>query len=170
MKIIKKIFLSVLLANSLVAQEAKSLPELANSIISDLVEVVFSPFSTVDSLKSLVTNLISITQMVSDQTDQAQEVKAKLEDLSKNLKKNVIKSTTRSENNIINERELMVEGFKEIVSALFGMVLSPATIPLYVDKLLSGVLKIISSIFADGKIDYHDLENMQSAVKEILFN
>ena len=61
MKIIKKIFLSVLLANSLVAQEAKSLPELANGIISDLVEVVFSPFSTVDSLKSLITKLISIT-------------------------------------------------------------------------------------------------------------
>lgn len=62
----------------------------------------------------------------------------------------------------------MVAGFKEILSALFGMMLHPSGMAIYTEKLVSGVLKILSSILADGKIDKHDIDNMQSAIKDVI--
>ena len=49
------------------------------------------------------------------------------------------------------------------------MMLHPSGMAIYTEKLVSGVLKILSSILADGKIDKHDVDNMQSAIKDVIF-
>ena len=55
------------------------------------------------------------------------------------------------------------------LSAIFGIMIHPSGMAIYTEKLISGVLKILSSILADGKIDKHDIDNMQSAIKDVIF-
>ena len=83
------------------------------------------------------------------------------------------KEDVASSNAIKQEEEKqqkeMAEGLSEIFYNMFCMLINPDNVGLYLKKSLSGLLKIISVILADGKIDRKDLERISAALVS-LFN
>lgn len=81
------------------------------------------------------------------------------------------KSLTRSSTilrNAESEKKTILEGLKQIVSGLFSMVMSPSSIRPLLTIVFGGVLKVLSAIFADGKLDNQDLQNVKESVVDLL--
>lgn len=189
---IKKMFAIICLTQIIcTANIETNLSSLTFKIVEDLTNLMFDDKPNIDNLKNILEDLINIVCVIGDQQDQTGAVKTRLTEITNEIKKklNLIKNnptkdidekektnlevpTKEQEDKVLQDQEkkLMVQGFKEILSSLFGMMINPYAVVLYSEKLISGILKIISSIFADGKIDYHDLENIQTSIKEVLSN
>ena len=189
---IKKIFTIIYLTQIICAANIENnLSSLTFKIVEDLTNLMFDDKPSIDNLKNILEVLINIVCVIGDQQDQTIAVKTRLTEITSEIKKklNLIKNnatkdidekektnlevpTKEQEDKLLQDQEkkLMVQGFKEILSSLFGMMINPYAVVLYSEKLISGILKIIYSIFADGKIDYHDLENIQTSIKEVLSN
>lgn len=82
---------------------------------------------------------------------------------------NIVNSDTRTiEIRTNDERKLIAEAISEIFYNLCCMILNPNNITVYLKQIFSGLMKILSAVLADGKIDNQDLENFQGALSDIL--
>lgn len=166
-------------------------------VVEGLTGLIFSFRPNINQLESLINTILDFVNLIYDNQNQTIEAKNDLDDLQHKLRSCLfkIRSFDTKRRNLKNEgdspekkdaatnsdevdpnkalleheKKLMVAGFKEILSALFGIMIHPSGMPIYTEKLISGVLKILSSILADGKIDKHDVDNMQSAIKDVIF-
>ena len=178
------------------AENDEKISQSSLHVVEELTGLIFSYRPSINQLESLIITILDFANIISDNNNQSIDSKKDLEDLQNKLRKclfkirsfdakkrktNITEKASETKEASTNteeidpsqalheqEKKLMVAGFKEILSALFGMMLNPSGMALYTEKLVSGVLKILSSILADGKIDTHDLDNMQSAIKDVI--
>ncbi len=66
-----------------------------------------------------------------------------------------------------NSEKLLVEGLTQIFYNVFCMLISPNDIGLYLKNVFTGLLKVISAVLANGKIEREDLEVLSTALSSI---
>lgn len=167
-----KLFTILLASQALVANHVEDeLAENASNLVNEIIEFMVSSPS-IESFQSLIHDIVSVVYLIGEHQNQTDLVKSRLQPLHDIRNIPVTKAEPIVDKTELHEQErkLMVAGFKEILSALFGMMINPSGMAIYTDRLVSGILKIVSSVFADGKVDKHDLDNMQQAVKDVLLN
>jgi DNA repair exonuclease SbcCD ATPase subunit len=193
----KVLILALFLSLNVRSEIDEKLTQSSMHVVEELTGLIFSFRPNINQLESLINTILDFVNHIGENKNQTVESKNDLDDLQQKLRnclykirsfdaikrnlKNVEDSTEKKDADINkeevdpnkalheHEKKLMVAGFKEILSALFGMMLQPSGMAIYTEKLVSGVLKILSSILADGKIDKHDIDNMQSAIKDVIF-
>jgi hypothetical protein len=192
----KVLFLALCLCLNIHSEIDEKLSQSSMHVVEELTGLIFSFRPNINQLESLINTILDFVNLIYDNQNQTIEAKNDLDQLQNKLRGclfkirsfDAIKRNAKIEEESSNEKEeikndkeiqnkellehekkLMVAGFKEILSALFGIMIHPSGMSIYTEKLISGVLKILSSILADGKIDKHDIDNMQSAIKDVIF-
>jgi hypothetical protein len=192
----KVLILALCFSFNLRTEIDEKLSQSSMHVVEELTGLIFCLRPNINQLESLINTILDFVNLIADNKNQPIESKNDLDDLQYKLRSCLfkIRSFDTRKRNIKNdeistekkdaetnteqvdpnkaileqEKKLMVAGFKEILGALFGMMLQPSGMAMYTEKLISGVLKILSSILADGKIDKHDLDNMQNAIKDVI--
>ena len=193
----KVLILALCLSLNISSETDERLSQSSMHVVEELTGLIFSFRPNINQLESLINTILDFVNLIYDNQNQTIESKNDLDQLQNKLRGCLfkIRSFDAKRRNLKNEgdssekkdaatnsdevdpnkalleheKKLMVAGFKEILGALFGIMIHPSGMPIYTEKLISGVLKILSSILADGKIDKHDVDNMQSAIKDVIF-
>lgn len=67
-----------------------------------------------------------------------------------------------------NEVNLMVKGFKQILTGVINFIVSPASVVTSTMTIAAGFFSVASAILYDGIVDRHDIDTMLSALYSIL--
>lgn len=100
-----------------------------------------------------------------------QERQVAIEKINKLNKEIINIIPSRSQSALVRtaeERQTMVAGLKQIMTAVFAVVMDPNSLKSYLITIFSGITKVLSAIFADGKIDKNDFNNFLGAIGDLL--
>ena len=118
-----------------------------------------------DGISSLISNVSTKSELSSSERKElCNRVNLANAEVLRFIDMSMTKSQLRGE----AEKTTMIEGLKQIVSAVFSILMNPSTMKLYLMNIFSGVMKLLSAVFADGKVDRQDLDDLQGALADIL--
>ena len=118
-----------------------------------------------EGISNLVSNVVTKSELSSSERKElCNRVNLANDEILRFIEHSIAKSQLRGE----SEKTTMVEGLKQIVSAVFSILMNPSTMKLYLVNLFSGIMKLVSAVFADGKVDKQDLDDLQGALADIL--
>jgi hypothetical protein len=132
----------------------------------------------VNDLLSGITNIFSVRMRRSDisngeKSELCDEIN-KINDLITMAVDKAFKRSQQANNadadkdNHESEKKTILEGLKQIVSGVISMAMGSGSVKPFLTMVLSGVMKIVGAIFADGKVDNQDWANVKDAVSALL--
>lgn len=127
----------------------------------------------IKSLLSGITNTVAVRMNRSDvsraeKCEICDEVN-KVNDLIIDVIEKAHKRSGQINRNAETEKKTILEGLKQIISGIIAMTMgSGGSIKPFLTMVFAGVMKILSAIFADGRVDAQDWENIKGAIASLI--